>query len=272
MVGVERYGSFRKNWQMSISDISAGSLNFTAWTQTTSSASPAASSGAPPVSGHHRHHEGGGGPWMQDVQQVLSKMGLSLPQPPSQTQSAAGADADGDSDGSQASGVLSMREDMLRLMHDLFTALKDSQGPAAGGGTTSSDTTATAKVQSYSSNLTSGLQSLLQQYLRFRDRRDFPTAGRFPEACCRPSGPGGIHFDFRCHSRDADAADLPAEPAGQAAESVVGERAGGRRRHPDRCLRLWGRGGRDRLSTCPLRHREVREDHPALRTTGGAAP
>ena len=148
---------------MSISDISAGSLNFTAWTQTTSSASPAASSGAPPVSGHHRHHEGGGGPWMQDVQQVLSKMGLFLPQPTSQTQSAAGADADGDSDGSQASGVLSMREDMLRLMHDLFTALKDSQGSAAGGGTTSSDTTATAKVQSYSSNLTSGLQSLLQQ-------------------------------------------------------------------------------------------------------------
>lgn len=154
---------------MSITSIGSGSVlaNSVAFT----AASPAAASSnssSGPVSGHHHHSRGGSDPFMQEVAQALSQLGINLP-----TQSASASTSQSDqnattSDGSSTSGTQAVGEDIHKLMHDLFAALHQAQTQAPGSTGTDSDgdndrsSISSTKAAGYA-NLTTGLQGLIQQ-------------------------------------------------------------------------------------------------------------
>ena len=139
---------------MTISSISS-SLVYTN-SQTIQPNSANQDSSTPEISGsvgHHRRHSGGSD-FMKAIEQALSQMGLNLnPQSPSSPQTTSGTDNDGSSSSSSVTG--NSRQALHAFMHDLFNTLKTVQAQTSG--TTSSNTAS----GSYSSNLTNGIQDII---------------------------------------------------------------------------------------------------------------
>jgi len=151
---------------MSISTISSNALftNSLSSIGGTSAVTNDASSGTGAVSGQRHHHRGGGEQFLQAVQQALGQAGIGLPA----QSSSGGTDQDGDNDGSgSTSGSQTIGQDIHKLTHDLFSALRQVQGQNQNiGGTDSdgdNDGSSAAGVKSGYTSLDSALQGLIQQ-------------------------------------------------------------------------------------------------------------
>ena len=104
---------------------------------------------------------GGGLQFMQEVQMALMQSGINLSMP---ALAASTVDQVGHDNSSEvvAASARAISQDLHKLMHDLFAAVKQTQSQASSGKESDGSSALGGKMAGYAS-LSSGLQSLIQQ-------------------------------------------------------------------------------------------------------------